>query len=147
MYTITPLTTELLVTHFDSYFATLATLSPVGEHTIQTATECFANMSQQGTIVFVAIDELQWVVGTCSVLIEQKLNRGWSFVAHLEDLAVHPSTQGQWIGKALIQTAIDYARLQKCYKIILDADKDPAHVHYYEKFWFTNEWAYMKISF
>jgi glucosamine-phosphate N-acetyltransferase len=81
------------------------------------------------------------------VLIEYKFNRGWSRVAHLEDVAVHPDAQGKWVGKSLIQTAIAYAQEQTCYKIILDADKDPAHVQYYEKFWFTNEWAYMKISF
>jgi glucosamine-phosphate N-acetyltransferase len=96
----------------------------------------------------VALDEeSDKIIGTVSVLIEHKFNRGWSRVAHLEDVAVHSDAQGKWVGTMLIQTAIAYAQEQTCYKIILDADKDPAHVHYYEKFWFTNEWAYMKISF
>ena len=105
-------------------------------------------MTTQGTGIFVALDEENnSIVGTISVLIEHKFNRWGSRVAHLEDLAVHGDAQGKWVGTALIHTVIAYAKQQNCYKIILDADKDPTHVHYYEKFWFSNEWAYMKISF
>ena len=104
-------------------------------------------MTTQGTHIFIALnEESEKVIGTISVLIEHKFNRGWSRVAHLEDLAVHTDAQGKWVWKELIHTAIAYAKEKKCYKIILDADKDPAHVDYYKKFWFDNAWAYMKMS-
>ncbi len=141
---ITILSKELLTEHQDSYLSTLATLSPVGEHTTATLLACLDRMHAQGTTVFVALDDTDGIIGTCSVLIEHKFNRWCSRVAHLEDLAVHPNAQGKWVGSSLINTTISYAQEQWCYKIILDADKDPAHVWYYQKFWFTSEWAYMK---
>lgn len=147
-FQIVPLDTTLLSDHYASYLTTLATLSPVGEHTQASLVACFERMTAQGTSIFVAIDEENdTVIGTVSVLIEHKFNRGWSRVAHLEDVAVHPDAQGKWIGKQLVQKAIAHAKENHCYKIILDTDKDPAHVGYYEKFWFTHEWAYMKIAF
>lgn len=143
---ITPLTADLLIQHQDSYLATLTTLSPPGEHTPESLVTCLDRMNAQGTMVFVAIDEQSWIIGTCSVLIEYKFNRWWSCVAHLEDLAVHPNAQGKWVGSWLIKTVLTYAEEQWCYKIILDADKDPAHVSYYEKFGFESCGAYMKIT-
>lgn len=144
---ITPLTTKLLEQHYDSYLATLATLSPVGKHTPESLTACLERMHEQGIQVFVALDDdTQKIIWTVSVLIEHKMNRWWSRAGHLEDLAVHPDAQGQWVGSALMRQAISFAQEQWCYKLILDADKDPAHVTYYEKFWFTNEGAFMKIS-
>lgn len=104
-------------------------------------------MESQGTKVFVAVDETKGIIGTISVLIEEKMNRWWSRVGHCEDLAVHPDAQGTWVGSALMNQAIDYAKAQWCYKLILDADKDPAHVGYYEKFGFEAKGAFMKLTF
>lgn len=143
---ITLLSAELLESYPDSYLETLSTLSPMGEHSIETLTACLERISQQWTKIFVAVDEFSGIIGTCSILIEHKFNRGWSRVAHLEDLAVHAEHQGKSIGSKLVQQAIAYAKEQWCYKIILDADKDPSHVQYYEKFWFNNEGAYMKLA-
>jgi len=73
---ITLLTSELLTTYHDSYLATLATLSPVGEHTQASLVACFERMTAQGTSIFVAIDEENdSIVGTVSLLIEHKFNR------------------------------------------------------------------------
>lgn len=145
---ITILTSELLSKHHTSYLATLATLSPVGEHTQASLVACFERMTAQGTSIFVAIDEENdSIIGTVSVLIEHKFNRWWSRVAHLEDLAVHPTAQGKWVWSSLINTTMSFAQEQWCYKIILDADKDPTHISYYEKFGFVSCGAYMKKSF
>jgi hypothetical protein len=74
---IIPLTSELLSIHHASYLATLATLSPVGEHTEASLLACFDRMTTQGTCVFVALDEeSKKIIGTISVLIEYKFNRG-----------------------------------------------------------------------
>lgn len=76
MMHIAPLTKELLSLYSDSYLATLAHLSPVGQHTIDTLLDCLDRMHAQGTTVYSAVEEGLGIVGTCSILIEHKFNRG-----------------------------------------------------------------------
>lgn len=141
------LTQDLLAEHYLSYLDTLSHLSPVWHHTKETVLQTFSQIHAQWTMIFVAYNETTpAIVWTISVLIEHKLNRWWSRVAHLEDLAVHQNAQGQWVGRQLIMTAIDHAKTQNCYKIILDADKDPTHGDYYAKFWFEQAGIFMKMA-
>ena len=65
-------------------------------------------------------DKKTIIVGSITVLIEQKLIRSMGKVAHIEDLITHNSYRGQHIASQLIEHAKEYAKQNACYKIILN---------------------------
>lgn len=70
--------------------------------------------------IFVARDDAWTIVWTITILIQATFFRGGKPAWHIENLVVDPKHQGKGIGTSLIQQAMDYARTQNCYKIILD---------------------------
>ena len=66
------------------------------------------------------------IVGTATLLIEQKFIHQGSSVAHIEDVAVKGNQQGRGIGLLLMKKLIKEAKRNKCYKIILDFNKGVA---------------------
>jgi glucosamine-phosphate N-acetyltransferase len=60
------------------------------------------------------------VIGTCSLILEQKLIHGGGLAGHIEDVAVHPDFRGHGVGSELVQHATDEGRRLGCYKIILN---------------------------
>jgi len=50
----------------------------------------------------------------------------------VEDVAVHPEHQGQGIGRAMMQHALDQCRLAACYKMTLSSNlkREGAHLFY-----------------
>lgn len=60
------------------------------------------------------------VVGTASLVIEQKFIHKGGKVGHIEDVAVHPDCQHLRVGSALVRHATEQARKLGCYKVILN---------------------------
>jgi glucosamine-phosphate N-acetyltransferase len=60
------------------------------------------------------------VVGTASLLLEQKFIHQGGRVGHIEDVAVHREFQKQGIGTALVAHITEEARKLGCYKVILN---------------------------
>jgi glucosamine-phosphate N-acetyltransferase len=64
------------------------------------------------------------VVGTITLLIEDKIIHNMGKVAHIEDLVVDPKYRGANLGKTLIKKITEIAKNAKCYKIILDCSEN-----------------------
>lgn len=62
------------------------------------------------------------VVGTASLLIEDRFSHGGGRVGHIEDVVVTRGYRRAGIGSALVRYAIRTARLLGCYKVILNCD-------------------------
>jgi glucosamine-phosphate N-acetyltransferase len=60
------------------------------------------------------------VVGTASLLLEQKFIHRGGWVGHVEDVAVHRDFQKKGVGTALVAHATAEAKKFGCYKVILD---------------------------
>jgi len=60
------------------------------------------------------------IIGTGTILIENKLIHNQRKVAHIEDIVTDNKFRGQGIGKYLIEKLINVAKTAKCYKVILD---------------------------
>lgn len=60
------------------------------------------------------------VIGTASLLVERKFIHKGNHVAHVEDVAVHPSHRKAGVGAALIEHLIAEAKRYGCYKVILN---------------------------
>ena len=112
---------QLCLDDFDNGFPeVLTSLAPV-DLDRETAIRLFKETSlfngRQWTLV--ALHE-KTVVGTATLIIEQKYIHGGGLVAHIEDVAVDPYFQGQGVGAALVGWCMEEARTAGCYKVILD---------------------------
>lgn len=70
--------------------------------------------------VFVAVAPEGKVIGTTTLLVEQKFSHKGGLVGHIEDVAVRKGYEGKGVGRSLVKTAIENARQLGCYKCILD---------------------------
>lgn len=74
----------------------------------------------KNSIIYIFLIEDK-IIGSITILIEQKIIHNFGRAAHIEDLYIDENYRKKNIGSQLIQAAIDYSQQQKCYKIILDA--------------------------
>jgi len=93
-------------------------------------------------IIYVAIDNKK-IVGSTTLLIEQKFIHDGGLVGHIEDVVVRKDYEGQGIGMKLVSSLLDVAKQRKCYKTILNCEDSLKP--FYEKIGFkkaTNEMRY-----
>jgi glucosamine-phosphate N-acetyltransferase len=102
----------------EGFLESLASLAEV-RLTPPQALEVLRNRQRAGVRTYVARMQGQ-VVGTATLLLEQKFIHGGGLVGHIEDVAVRGEYQGRGVGSALVQHATEEARKRGCYKVILD---------------------------
>tara|TARA_Y100000590_G_C15070657_1_gene769935 strand:+ start:6 stop:440 length:435 start_codon:yes stop_codon:yes gene_type:complete len=64
------------------------------------------------------------IVGSTTLLIEQKFIHKGGLVGHIEDVVVKKEFEGQGIGMRLVKSLLDVAKQKKCYKTILNCKDD-----------------------
>ena len=74
------------------------------------------------------------IVGSTTLLIEQKFIHQGGLVGHIEDVVVDKNFQGQKIGEKIMTYLLEIAKNQGCYKTILDCTDDVKP--FYEKLGF-----------
>lgn len=62
------------------------------------------------------------IIGSTTILIEQKFIHDGGLVGHIEDVVVSKEHEGEGIGFKIMQAVLEYAKSQGCYKTILDCD-------------------------
>ena len=87
-------------------------------------------------IIHVAIDNNK-IVGSTTLLIEQKFIHDGGFVGHIEDVVVRKEYEGKGIGIKLVMSMLECAKEKNCYKTILDCKDDVKQ--FYERIGFKNE--------
>ena len=80
--------------------------------------------------IFVIIDN-NIVIGSGTILIEQKIIHGFGKVGHIEDIVINNKYQGQGLGRKLIDFLLLEAKKNNCYKVILGCNNDK--VGFYKK--------------
>jgi GNAT superfamily N-acetyltransferase len=72
------------------------------------------------------------IAGTYSLLIMDKLGKRGTPAGVVEDVAVMPGMQGQGIGRAMMEHAVEECRRAGCYKLALSSNvkRGPAHRFY-----------------
>ncbi|MBW2992920.1 GNAT family N-acetyltransferase [Candidatus Woesearchaeota archaeon] len=124
------------------FFETLSNLREVGE--LSNAKDILLKINSQDGHIFVAITPEGKIIGTATILIEQKFIRQGAKCAHLEDVSVNKNYEGKGIGSAVINKAIEYAKKVGCYKLI--ADSEEKNIPYYEKFGFKRYQTCMRLD-
>ena len=87
-------------------------------------------------IIYVAIDNKK-IVGSTTLLIEQKFIHDGGFVGHIEDVVVRKDYEGKGIGIKLVTSLLERAKEKNCYKTILDCKDDVKQ--FYERIGFKHE--------
>ena len=87
-------------------------------------------------IIYVAIDNKK-IVGSTTLLIEQKFIHDGGLVGHIEDVVVRKEYEGKGIGVKLVTSMLERAKEKNCYKTILDCKDDLKQ--FYERIGFKHE--------
>jgi glucosamine-phosphate N-acetyltransferase len=118
-----------------SYLELLSQLSHVG--TI--SEKQFNNfLSLENNNFFVLVfEDYNKIVSCLTVLIEPKLIHSASSVMHIEDVVTHEEQRGKGFSSMLIEKALELAKSNNCYKVILNCKDDK--VNFYSKFGFKKQ--------
>jgi len=84
------------------------------------------------------------IVGSTTLLIEQKFIHEGGFVGHIEDVVVNKKFEGQGIGMKLVLSLLDVAKEKKCYKTILNCEDKL--IPFYEKIGFKQKSTEMRFD-
>lgn len=120
--------------HFRGIVETLESLTDVGE-ILKEEWDTFIdylNSNPNHCIWVAVIDEK--IVGAITCLIEPKIIHKCSFVAHIEDVAVHKDYQGKKIANKLITQVLEYTKEKNVYKVILNCNNEL--IEWYSRFGF-----------
>jgi len=132
---------DILKGHLNLY-TQLTKIDP--SHISKTDYENFINSLSDDHIIYV-VESKNKIIGTITILIEQKLIHDMGKVAHIEDVVVDTNYRGYDIGTTLIKMAVEHAREQKCYKIILDCSETLKQ--FYGKCGFVHKGVEMALYF
>ena len=94
-------------------------------------------------IIYVAIDDKK-VIGSTTLLIEQKFIHDGGLVGHIEDVVVRKDYEGKGIGIKLVTSMLERAKEKNCYKTILDCKDDVKQ--FYERIGFKRELNCMRYD-
>ena len=102
-------------------------------------------MGDQNYIIIVAEDlESSEIIGTATLLIEQKFIHNGGKVGHIEDVVTRKGFEGRGVGREIVNKLIEIANEYGCYKIILDCDVTV--VKFYEKMGFVKKAITMRLD-
>ena len=118
---------------------TAAGLDTRGPHDEAVARGAWDRMERAvpGVRVFIA-QRAGIAVGTYTLFVLPLLAHAGAPEAIVEDVAVHPEAQGQGIGRALMEHAMQLAREAGCYKLALSSNQRREQAHaFYERLGFA----------
>lgn len=93
----------------------------------------------------VVIEDNNKIIGTVTILIENKLIHNMGKVGHIEDVIVDNAFRGMGLGKILINKALDVGKIKECYKMLLACSED--NKPFYEKCGFIPKELEMALYF
>jgi len=121
----------------NGFLETLDFLRNTGDLDKNKANEILKKIKQNSNhIIYVAIDNKK-IVGSTTLLIEQKFIHDGGLVGHIEDVVVRKDYEGKGIGIKLVTSMLEYAKEKNCYKTILDCKDDVKQ--FYERIGFKRE--------
>ena len=121
----------------NGFLETLDFLRNTGDLDKNKANEILKKIKQNPNhIIYVAIDNKK-IVGSTTLLIEQKFIHDGGLVGHIEDVVVRKDYEGKGIGIKLVMSMLERAKEKNCYKTILDCKDDVKQ--FYERIGFKRE--------
>ena len=87
--------------------------------------------------IIIVIEDNNKIIGTGTLLIENKIIHNMGLVGHVEDIIIHNNYRKLGLGKKLIDELINMSIQSSCYKIILDCNEK--NVNFYQNSGFTQK--------
>ena len=87
--------------------------------------------------IIIVIEDNNKIIGSGTLLIENKVIHNMGLVGHIEDIVIHNNYRKQGLGKKIIDELINISIQSNCYKIILDCNEKNSN--FYEKSGFTKK--------
>ena len=84
------------------------------------------------------------IVGSTTLLIEQKFIHNGGCVGHIEDVVVSKEFEGRGIGIKLVTSLLEIANTRNCYKTILNCNDEL--IPFYERIGFKQESNQMRYN-
>lgn len=118
----------------NGFLTTLDSLRKASDIDKSKAEEIFKKIDSNPDYM-IAVAEIDGkIVGSTTLLIEQKFIHKGGLVGHIEDVVVDKNFQGQKIGEKIMRYLLEIAENQGCYKTILDCTDEVKP--FYEKLGF-----------
>ena len=105
--------------------------------------EAFNSLDKNTFIYILELDHK--IVGTISIIIEQKLLRNGSKVGHIEDFIIDKHYDSKGYESDLLNFAVKFCKNNSCYKCILNCSENMKK--FYEQFKFENKNYEMSLYF
>ena len=102
------------------FLDSLESLRSVGKLEKSKAIQILRDITKNPDHVIFVVEYEKKIVGSTTLLIEQKFIHEGGKVGHIEDVVISKEFQSKGIGVKLIQEVLEYAKAQGCYKTILD---------------------------
>ena len=103
----------------------------------------YTEVFQKGQVWLLIDDSTKNIIGTGTLLFEQKFINNGGIVAHIEDVIISKEEKGKGYGTYLLEHLINKSREKKCYKIILNCL--PELAKFYEKIGFSQKNFQMEL--
>lgn len=87
--------------------------------------------------IIIVIEDNNKIIGSGTLLIENKVIHNMGLVGHIEDIVIHNNYRKQGLGKKIIDELINISIQSNCYKIILDCNEKNSN--FYKKSGFTKK--------
>ena len=87
-------------------------------------------IENKNLFIFVALEN-NIIVGSITIIIEQKFIHNGGRVGHIEDVVTRKGFEEKGIGSKLVKKALKFAEQKKCYKVILNCSNE--NIRFYEK--------------
>jgi glucosamine-phosphate N-acetyltransferase len=117
------------------YFQTLSNLTTVGRisDNIDQAEKILQEIKSSPLYkIFVAVkNDDGEIIGSITLLIEQKFIHDGGRAGHIEDVVTRREYEGIGVGSALVGAALAFAKEKNCYKVVLECSEK--NVPFYEK--------------
>jgi|SRR5215210_2718670 len=131
----------------NGFIETLSNLSEVGELAKDTTRkrEILSEIKDKNYRIVIAEDnQNHQIIGSATLLIEQKFIHNGGKAGHIEDVVTRKGYEGKGIGREILKELIKIAKDNECYKIILDCDEKL--VKFYEKIGFKKHSIMMRLN-
>ena len=131
----------------NGFIETLSNLSEVGKLANDTIRkrEILREIKDKNCRIVIAEDnQNHQIIGSATLLIEQKFIHNGGKAGHIEDVVTRKGYEGKGIGREILKELIKIAKDNECYKIILDCDEKL--VKFYEKLGFKKHSIMMRLN-
>jgi len=103
------------------------------------AKNIFENIEKQNIKYFVAKENGK-IIASCYICVIPNLTRGGKSIGFIENVITDKDYRKRGIGKKIMENAIQYAKEQNCYKVILQSGNERTEAHeFYKSLGFDGE--------